>query len=262
MPTNVNPNTEFAEVFNNFLLQTNKIIAFRNDALFLIGNGKEQLISKAKQTIQTIKDFTNTAEAKINVTPEVEKMASESLDAFQLVKNPDAAIRHSKRRIDAATVIFIHSLLDATIYSLCKISHAIKPNDWLSFVKDRSLKIADVLTDGQDKAIQAITEKFLVSLEREPIVKRSDILHAICKPASNSNYASHFKCSRSALEAFDNLRHDIVHGQQSGKEIFPVEQELNFGLKAGVYFSSMVRHTYGLEQEISEQQYEQLVAEN
>jgi hypothetical protein len=262
MSSGVNPNVEFAVVFNNFLLQTNKVIAFRNDALFLIENGKEQLLSKAKQKIQAVKDFSNSGKTTIEVTPEVEKIFGESLDAFQFVKYPHISIRHSKRRIDAAAIVFIHSLLDATIYSLCKISHSLNPNDWMPFIKDRKIEIGTVLAETKDNVIQAATEKFLVGLERESIVKRSDILHAICKPASQARYANNFTFSKSALETFDNLRHDIVHGQQSVREIFTIDQELNFGLKAGVYFSSMIRHKYGLEKEISEQQYEQLVAEN
>jgi len=132
----------------------------------------------------------------------------------------------------------------------------------MPFIKDRKIEIGTVLAETKDNVIQAATEKFLVGLERESIVKRSDILHAICKPASQARYANNFTFSKSALETFDNLRHDIVHGQQSVREIFTIDQELNFGLKAGVYFSSMIRHKYGLEKEISEQQYEQLVAEN
>ncbi len=262
MSTDVNLNAEFAVVFNNFLLQTNKIITFRNDVLFLIENGKDQLLSKANQKIRIIKDFSKSAKTPIKVTPEVEKMVGESLDAFQFVKNPDISIRHSKRRIDAATIVFIHSLLDATIYSLCKISHSLNSNDWTPFIKDRKIEIETVLANTKDKVIQAATEKFLISLERESIVKRSDILHAICKPTPQTKHANNFVFSKASLEAFDNLWHDIVHGQQSGREIFTIDQELNFGLKAGVYFSSMVRHKYGLEKEISEQQYEQLVSEN
>lgn len=132
----------------------------------------------------------------------------------------------------------------------------------MPFIKERKIKIGDVLADGKDRVINNVAEEFISSLERESILKRSDILHAICKPASGAQYASNFNFSRSELELFDNLRHDIVHGEQAGREIFTIDKELNFALKAGVYFSSMVRHKYGLEKDISEKQYEQLVAED
>ena len=262
MSSSVNPNIEFAVVFNNFLLQTNKIIAFRNDVLFLIENGKEQLISKAKQTIQAVKDFTNTAEATIKVTPQFEKMLGESLEAFYLVQNPDSAIRHSRRRIDAAAIVFVHSLLDETIYSLCKISYLIGPNDWLQFIKGRKIKFEDILDKGSEQIVQDICGNFVITeVERKSIIERSDMLHAICSPVSTINYVSNFVFSKSALESFNKLRRDIVHGQQAGREIFNIEQDLQFGLKAGLYFCSMVRDKYGLQKEISEQQYKQLVAE-
>jgi hypothetical protein len=257
-----NANGEFAIVFNNFLLQTNKIIAFRNDVLFLVENGKAQLVQRANEKIRTIKELSNSEKAVIQVTPAVEKIVSDALDAFNLVKNPDNAIRQSRRRIDAASVVFIHSLLDATLYSLCDISFALNPDDWLPFVKERKIKVGDLLADGKTEAVQAVTKDFLVSLERESLIKKSDVLHVICKPPAHANFASNFTFSKDALETFDKLRHDIVHGLQFGSEIFTIKRELNFGLKAGVYFSSMVRYKYGLEKEISEQQYEQLVAEN
>ena len=262
MTASINPNDEFALVFNNFLLQTNKVITFRNDVLFLIDNGKDRLLARADEKIQTLKNLTKTTEQKITVTPELEKIVSESLDAFQLVKNPDATIRHTKRRIDAAAIVFVHSLLDATVYSLCKISCLVSQKDWLPFIKERKIRIEDIMLQGADKFIQQAVEDYIINLERKSITERSDLLHSICKPKSKTKYPSNFNFSREDLESFDKLRHEIVHGEQAGREILNIENNLYFGLKAGVYFASIVRHKYGLQKEISEQQYEQLVAEN
>jgi hypothetical protein len=256
-PTHNNSNGELALVFSNFLLQTQGIIGFRKDALFLVENGKQQLTSRAYEQIQ---QFIKTTESE-KPNPS-EKTLSDILSATLLMSSPDAVIRQSKRRIDAASIVFVHSLLDATLYSLCCVSYDSDPNAWLNFVKDRQLKIGDVLAKGQDAATKVISRDYVASLERESLIKKSDKLHAICQPPANANYASNYKFSRDTLERFDKLRHDIVHKLQFSTEIPGADGMLDFGIKTGVYFSLMVGEEYDLKTDVTKEQKQQLLSDN
>ena len=252
--TNCSSNGDIAIVFSNFLLQSQSIVGFRGDVLFLSENGKEQLVSRAKAQFYQVKEAVDGGK----IPADLEKTLSNAFNAALLMKNPDAIIEQSQKRIDAASVVFMHSLLDATLFSLCLISHDVNPNDWLGFVKERQLKIGDVLANGQDAAMKIVSRDYVSSLERESVIKKSDKLHAICKPPTDANYASNYAFSRDALESFDKLRHDIVHGLKFGAEIPKVEEKLDFALKTGVYFSRMVGEKYKLGLEISKEQYHRI----
>jgi|GEM_PF-3148249 len=245
---------ELALIFSNFLLQTQGVIGFRGDVLFLIENGKQQLISRANEQFRLLKKTTDAGKLPDNL----EKTLGEAFNATVLMKSPDAVIGQSKCRIDAASMVFVHSLLDATIYSLCCVSYDSNPNDWLGFIKDRQLKIEDVLAKGQDAATKTISRNYIASLERESMLKKSDKLHAVCKPPSNVNYAYNYTFSRETLEKFDNLRNAIVHKLQFGAGIPDVEQMLDFGIKTGVYLSRMISEKYGLSLKITKEQYKQI----
>jgi len=222
--------------------------------LFLIENGKQQLISRASEQFRQLKETTDAGKMPENL----EKTLSEAFSAALLMKSPDHVIEQSKCRIDAASIVFVHSLLDATLYSLCCVSYGSNPDDWLIFIKDRQLKVEDVLAKGQNAATEAISRNYVANLERESMVKKSDKLHAVCKPPASVNYAYNYTFSRETLEKFDNLRHDIVHKLQFGAGIPNVEQMLDFGIKTGVYFSRMVAEKYGLSLEITKEQYKQI----
>lgn len=253
-PTDSSSSGELALVFSNFLLQAQSIVGFRGEVLFLVENGKEQLVTRAKTQFFQLKETVDSGK----IPTELEKALSDGFNAAWLMNHPDAVIGQSQRRIDAASVVFMHSLLDATLYSLCCVSYDTNPNDWLSFLKERQLKIGDVVANGQDAAMKAVSRDYVSSLERESLIKKSDKLHAICKPSPNVKYASSYTFSRDKLENFDKLRHDIVHGLQFGSKIPDVEDVLNFGLKTGVYFSRMIVEKYKLGLEITKEQYQQI----
>jgi len=253
---NNSSNGELAVIFSNYLLQTQGINGFRNDALFLLENGKRQLTSRGyEQFQQFIKNY------KSEDSRPSEKALSDMLSTALLMSNPDNVIRQSKRRIDATSIVFVHSLLDAALYSLCCISYDSNPNTWLNFVKDRQLKIGDVLAQGQDAATKVISEDYVKSLERESLIKKSDKLHAICQPPANANYISNYKFSKEKLERFDQLRHDIVHKLQFNIEIPDAEGMLDFGIKTGIYFSLMVGEKFNLKIDLTNEQRQKIIEE-
>jgi hypothetical protein len=249
-------NGELALIFSNYLLQTQSINGFRNDALFLLENGKRQLTSRGyEQFQQFIKSY------KSEDSKPSEKALNDILSTALLMNNPDAVIRQSKRRIDATSIVFVHSLLDATLYSLCCVSYDSNPNAWLNFVKDRQLKVGDVLAQGQDAVTKVISQDYVKSLERESLIKKSDKLHAICQPPANVNHASNYKFSKEKLEGFDQLRHDIVHKLQFNVEIPDAEGMLDFGIKTGIYFSLMVGEKFNLKIDLTNEQRQKIIEE-
>lgn len=113
-------------------------------------------------------------------------------------------------------------------------------------------KLEELLVKKADSIAAEVALTFVGSLERESLLRKATLLHAICKPSSTKGIIRNFTFSESALRDFDRLRHEIVHGLKFRKAIPAVASHLEYARLTGIYFCTMVGRKYGLQITLSE----------
>ena len=147
--------------------------------------------------------------------------------------------------IDAASLVFVHSGVDATISDLCRVTHLIDPSRWRPFVEAQKVSLSELNSASPDELWKARLQTHLEALEQESIKKRTERIFAICKPSNTFDPIGKFKYDVTTLERLDKLRQDIIHG--SGPTTIPnCDAELEYLVKVGLFFFAMVNTTFGV----------------
>ena len=75
-------------------------------------------------------------------------------------------------------------------------------------------------------------------------MKKSELLHAVCKPSRLPRIEYQFDAQ--TLREIDKLRQDIVHGDLLGGEISAIETKLAYLRDTWNYFFVMMHESFGL----------------
>jgi hypothetical protein len=151
--------------------------------------------------------------------------------------------------LDAAVVVFYHSLLDATVFDYCRVTAIHAPNDWEQDLKSAQVPLVDTREQSYDQLLKAKLDERLERLERESLLTKMDRLFARCSPPTGWSPMTGYQFDRSTIQNFDNQRHEIVHGKQLGQPLtlFPISDEnLFYVQRTGMYFMGLVNLKYGL----------------
>ncbi len=144
--------------------------------------------------------------------------------------------------IDAASLIFSHSILDAAVYEYCRASTIAAPDEWEQFVKDKKVSLSEVKRRDYKALLQAKISEFLKDLERISLLEKVDKLFAVCKPESVPQWYS-----RERLGQLDNLRHSIVHGRSTYTLMPSIDNDVKFLTDINYFFLRMVMKHHSLE---------------
>lgn len=148
--------------------------------------------------------------------------------------------------LDAATILFAHSMMDGAAFDYCKVTALHAPADWESDVLNKQVPLSVVRDEPYEKIRQLKIEAALEDLEMESLRDKIDRLHARCKPEKGWSPMDGYHFDSSRIERIDRLRQDIVHGEALGKPIDAVEDELDYINRTCMYFFGLVNHHYGL----------------
>jgi hypothetical protein len=146
--------------------------------------------------------------------------------------------------LDSAIIVFAHSLLDVVLQECLQVSVQTKRSDWLEYLQERKVKLSEIVAKDLKTIQDEILSQHLAALSRESLLKRSDILHSISRPADSSLSKDVF--TRHQLEHIDNIRHSIVHQLEFHKELKNIDEVLNSIQKIGIYFVILVGETHCL----------------
>jgi hypothetical protein len=172
----------------------------------------------------------------------VEKGYSTALPGI-MATNAAALLR---RTMSSAILVFSHSILDAAIQDLLRVSYLVRPIDWNSYIQDQKVSFHAIDSIGLSKSISSATSKELERMERASLIQKIDRLFALCKPSNQSYLNYDFRFDRDRLIMLDNVRHDTVHGEGLGSEIGDIDDHLLFFNRCGMHFWCMVSEEYGL----------------
>ncbi len=102
----------------------------------------------------------------------------------------------------------------------------------------------------RDRSADAIRNELLAAtlsqLERDSLLKKVDMLFRLCKPPTDFNPIGNYTFDRTRLEAIDNQRHRIIHGEGIKVVMTQLDADLEFVMKTSHYLMGLVNQRYGL----------------
>jgi hypothetical protein len=149
--------------------------------------------------------------------------------------------------VDAASIVFAHSAVDAAVSELCWISALADPTDWEPWINAKKVSLADIQTQEYAILRSQILQTYLEGFERESLITRSNRLFAICRPAESLEIVKGFRFNSSRLSEIDNLRHDIVHGLRWKKPADDTASDIEFLFNSASHLWGMLHYKYGLQ---------------
>jgi len=148
--------------------------------------------------------------------------------------------------VDAASLVFMHSALDAAVSDLCRITGLVARSDWESYLKDKKVPLGEVAALGYDRLLERALDGFFQAFERESIIRRVDRLLELCKPSAGCEPVKGYKFDRKRLRDLDLLRQNIIHPKNAlvPTPMTNVDESLAFLRDAGLYMAGLVNHRF------------------
>lgn len=158
----------------------------------------------------------------------------------------DASHESTINSLDAATIVFAHSMVDSAAMDYCRVTALHAPADWEPDLLSKQIPLDMIRGQTYDQIREAKLEQTLVELERASLREKIDRLHARCKPQRKWSPMTDYAFDPGRIGALDRLRQEIVHGDALGKPITDVETELDYMNKTCMYFMGLVNFRYRL----------------
>jgi hypothetical protein len=168
------------------------------------------------------------------------------LDRFiedQVKQMTETSVTAFEAALDAASLIFSHSLLDTAAFDWCRVCALACPDDFGRYIGDRKFTLAEVQAASFSELREKAIGRCLKTLERESLLKKLDILFALCHPPpSLQNYSY----DRKRIVDLDTLRHDYVHRGWVGGRLPQGDDDLVFLSNTTTCLFHLVTQRYGI----------------
>lgn len=165
---------------------------------------------------------------------------------FLSQKLTEQTLKNASSSVDAASLLFAHSVLEEGLNSFLGITSDVAPEFWKDRVKKKPFDLEAVMKRGLDDVVASFVREKIWSIRRsESLINKTDLLLEICKPSgppSNPNY----KFDATKLKAIDKLRQDIVHGDLLGTAIADIDEKLEYLRNTWMYFFMLMHERFGL----------------
>ena len=156
------------------------------------------------------------------------------------------SIETAESTIDAASIVFAHAVLDATLFEYCKTCAIVAPNDWTPLIENRKVAFSDMRKLTHFEVQTRLIENYLVQLEKESLIEKADILHQITALGDTIRPLHNYEYSMTRLGEIDTRRHGFIHKLGFKNKAGEVKSDIRYLLDTGFYFLSIVNQKYGL----------------
>lgn len=162
------------------------------------------------------------------------------------------ALTSAQSFVDAASLVFAHSVLDDIASECCRISVLAGPDDWLPAVDKRKVTIEQVRQLGYEKLKTDLLKRYIEQLAREPLMKRLDNINQRCQPVPVFKPRGHeYKYDRDRIRLLDDLRHDIIHRIEI-RPFSTMTEDLDFLEKSSWFLIWMVNRHYNMNEALTQ----------
>jgi hypothetical protein len=236
----------FSETFGRFISNWSFVVSLRQIS--------EVALPLAAGTLAPV--HANAVEA-ISADPDYNKMFinldgswspwSEELKQLMSSGITATAVSNARKAIDAASLIFAHSMLDDSAWSYCRVCALIAPQDWESFVEAKKVDFATVQGKSSDEIRGDLIQIALDQLERESLLKKVDTLFRLCNPPKDFAPIDNYAFDRNRLEVIDNKRHQIIHANGLKAGLENIDDDLEYVKKTSNFLMGLVHRKYGVQ---------------
>jgi hypothetical protein len=156
------------------------------------------------------------------------------------------AIKSAQNSVNAASLVFAHTVLDAWLLDLCRVTAMKAPQDWESSVKDRKFSLSSIRDARYQQLLEEALARFFEQLERDSLLMKIDLLFQSCRPEPDW-LAERYRYDGERVRNLDDLRHKIVHGDALRGAIPDLGSELFYLQQTGMYLMGIVSLSYGVQ---------------
>lgn len=161
-------------------------------------------------------------------------------------KLTEQSVKNAACSIDAASLVFAHSILDDGLSSFLQITSEVAPSFWERRLDEKKVSLARLRDQSLEKLLASFVAKEVREVRRNAsVIEKCDLLHAVCKPKEPPAHKE-YKFDQGVLSQIDKLRHDLVHGDLLGEEILGAEKSLEYLQQTWMYFFIMLHQNFGL----------------
>jgi hypothetical protein len=165
----------------------------------------------------------------------------------QAAKNmTESAIEMFKASVDAASLIFAHSLLDAAALDWCRVCSLARPTDFVQVVGRRRVSIEDGQRTPWLDLLKQVIDDYLIALEKESLLEKLDLLFRLCKPPPGFVGVEGYNYDRNRVLALDGLRHRYVHGRYPAERLPNGDADIMFLQQTNLFLLPLVHRGYGV----------------
>jgi hypothetical protein len=162
-------------------------------------------------------------------------------------KLTEMALQNAASSVDAASIVFAHSVLDEALSDFLEVTTLVCGEAWEERLQGRKAELRDVKTSGYvDLLKQMIAEEVNRVRRNASIGDKADLLHALCKPEKPPSGPATYKFDKQMLFDLDWLRQQIVHGDTWGSQIPDVPSKLDYLQNTAYYFFMMLNQALGV----------------
>jgi hypothetical protein len=149
--------------------------------------------------------------------------------------------------VDAASLVFMHSIVDDAALNYCRVTALMKPEDWEHWVEDKKFGLKELREHGYKALLKGALERRLKELKGESIMEKAEMLFRLCKPPRGFRPVENYVYDRNRISDLDERRHKIIHADELGTSLPSAEEDLKYLLNTLHYFYSIVSKAYGLQ---------------
>ena len=148
--------------------------------------------------------------------------------------------------VDAASLVFAHSIIDSAALSYCRCCALTNHNDWEKFIEKKQISVGDVKTSTIDEIIKNKVLQYIDSLDRESLLFKVDRLFQVCQPHTGFSPLHNYVYDRERLRQLDEMRHEIVHKSTSVPKLPSGDDDIWFLQQTANFFMALVNEKYEL----------------
>ncbi|HEY3298505.1 MAG TPA: hypothetical protein VGK34_07610 [Armatimonadota bacterium] len=152
--------------------------------------------------------------------------------------------------IDAASLIFAHTILDGAAYDLGRVCMIASPSDWACRLDSRKVTLGDTKTGTYFDMLESTLNKYLIDeFERFSLLKKLTLLCETCKPPSGwlpPEFVGVYNYDVDTLRLIDDTRHNVVHGRDLFAGLEKIESDLFYMRMTQLYMLKLVERHCGL----------------
>jgi len=148
--------------------------------------------------------------------------------------------------VNAASIVFMHSALDAIVTDLCQISALISPDDWFKYIENKKVTFKKMKKSSYEQMFLKELDGFINEIDHKSLIERTQILFSLCQPSEDFEIISDFSFKQEKLKRMDSLIHEIVYNNGILSTVENVKDKVDYLLNTGLHLWGMIYKKYDL----------------